>query len=151
PRPYYVSDATTADFVACLRRMRAAGSAAADVARRIGQAAAGGRVILYTHEFYCSPLSYHQLPADLADELGRMSLTVMKGDLNYRRLVGDLHWPATTPFADTTSYFPSPVVALRTLKSDVIVGLDPATVSHLDSCDPAWRTNGSHGLVQARL
>ena len=51
----------------------------------------------------------------------------MKGDLNYRRLVGDRLWPPTTPFADVTAYFPGPVAALRTLKSDVIVGLDART------------------------
>jgi hypothetical protein len=151
PRPYYVSDATTADFIACLRRMQAARGAAAGVADRIRQAVTDRRITLATHEFYCSPLSFHQLPVDLADELRGMSLTLLKGDLNYRRLVGDLHWPPTTPFADAASYFPSPVVALRTLKSNVIVGLDQATVSHLDSADPAWRTNGAHGLVQAWL
>jgi hypothetical protein len=74
----------------------------------------------------------------------------MKGDLNYRRLVGDRHWSATSDFAELTGYFPSPVVALRTLKSDVIVGLDPATVIELDSTGTAWRTSGSYGLIQAR-
>ncbi len=68
--------------------------------------------------------------------------------LNYRRLVGDCTWPPTTPFAQTAALFPAPVVTLRALKSDVVVGLDAATVSRLDASATAWRTNGMHALVQ---
>ncbi|MEU4345234.1 ARMT1-like domain-containing protein [Nocardia sp. NPDC023852] len=73
----------------------------------------------------------------------------MKGDLNCRRLVGDNHWPPTTEFDELVAYFPSPVTALRTLKSDVIVGLTPAHVEQLDSTRPAWRTNGEYTVIQS--
>jgi Damage-control phosphatase ARMT1-like domain len=73
---------------------------------------------------------------------------VFKGDLNYRRLVGDLHWPPTVPFGETVAHFPAPVVALRTLKSDVAVGLDPDAVSRLDAEAPDWRVSGRYGLIQ---
>jgi hypothetical protein len=143
PYPYYVSDATTPDVVACLRRMAATREAPADVAGRIRHALVAGRIELYTHWFYCSPLTFHQLPSDLADELSRTSITLLKGDLNYRRLVGDLNWPPTTPFADAAGYFPTPVVALRTLKSDVVVGMNDAVIANLDAC-----RNGSYPLHQ---
>jgi hypothetical protein len=55
------------------------------------------------------------------------------GNLNYRCLVGDRDWPPTTQFTDVTTYFPGPHTVLRTLKSDVITGLDPATVADLDA------------------
>jgi hypothetical protein len=151
PHPYYVSDATTPDVVACLRRMATIHGASADIAGRLRDARSDGRLELYTHWFYSSPLPFHDLPDDLAGEFGRASLTLLKGDLNYRRLVGDLHWLPTTPFADVASYFPSPVVTLRTLKSDVVVGLDAPLVAVLDTTDSAWRTRGTHGLVQAEL
>ncbi|HYS35263.1 MAG TPA: ARMT1-like domain-containing protein, partial [Pseudonocardiaceae bacterium] len=110
-----------------------------------------GRVTVYTHWFYCAPWSFHHMSPDLAREFESVSLNVLKGDLNYRRLVGDCDWPATTPFAQTSAYFPGPVAALRTLKSDVVVGLDTATLSTLDASGESWRTSGTHGLVQARL
>ena len=91
------------------------------------------------------------MPADLAAEFEQASLTILKGDLNYRRLVGDRDWPPTTPFTDVASYFPGTVAALRTLKSDVITGLDPATVAELDATGQPWRTDGSHGLIQIEL
>ena len=147
PHPYFVSDATVADVLACVEHLEKVG----DAGPRLRQAIADGRVRLYTHWFYTAPFDFHHLPPDLAEELAAGSLTVVKGDLNYRRLVSDRHWPPTTPFADTTRYFPSPVVALRTLKSDVVVGLHGSTVSTLDASTPSWRVDGRHGLVQARL
>jgi hypothetical protein len=91
------------------------------------------------------------MPADLAEEFRTSSLTLLKGDLNYRRLVGDRAWPQTTPFTEVTAYFPSRVAALRTLKSDVVTGIDPATLARLDASGRDWRTDGTHGLIQARL
>lgn len=82
--------------------------------------------------------------------MGAGALTILKGDLNYRRLVGDRLWDPTTPFADRTAYFPRPVAALRTLKSDVVVGLEPQTLRALDASGGAWRTSGTHALIQAR-
>ena len=73
---------------------------------------------------------------------------IVKGDLNYRRLVGDCHWPATTPFADLAGYFPTAVGALRTLKSDVAAGLDAGVLERLDASGDPWRTSGAYGLVQ---
>lgn len=150
PRPYYVSDATMADAVACLRRLAAAGGEAGKIACRLRDAIAADRLTFFTHEFYCAPWSFHHMPADLAEMFAGSSMTVMKGDLNYRRLTGDRAWPPSTPFAEVTAYFPGPVTALRTLKSDVVTGVDPATVSALDASAPGWRTRGTHGLIQVR-
>jgi hypothetical protein len=148
PWPYYVSDATTTDVLACLRRLTVAGGAAEAVAAAIRAAMASGQVTICTHEFYCAPLPYRTMPADLAGEYRRGSLTIFKGDLNYRRLVGDLAWPPEIPFAEVTSYFPGPVAALRVLKSDVVTGLTGATVRSLDSAGTPWRTDGSRSLIQ---
>lgn len=148
PHPYYVSDATTTDVAACLRRLAEAGGSAAETADRLHAALAAGQLTVGTHEYYCAPWSFHRMPADLGAQLGKASLVMLKGDLNYRRLVGDRSWPPDTPFGDVTSYFPSPVAALRTLKSDVVTGLDRAGVEDLDATGEAWRTDGNHGLIQ---
>lgn len=148
PHPYYVSDATTADLVACLRRLSETGGTAAQVARRLRGYLRTGRLRPYTHGFYCAPWCYRHLPADLAADLKGATLTVLKGDLNYRRLVGDRAWPPTTAFAPITAYFPSPVAALRTLKSDVLTGISPTTLAALDATGRSWRTDGDHGLLQ---
>ena len=127
PFPWYVSDATPSDVDALRRRVPA------DVAVR-------------THEVWCSPVTFADLPSGLLDA---HQLVVVKGDLNYRRLVGDLAWDPTTPVRDAAPDLGVPLVALRTCKSEVVVGLDPPTVTRLDAAEPGWRISGRHGMVQA--
>ncbi|MFF3128120.1 damage-control phosphatase ARMT1 family protein [Streptomyces sp. NPDC057908] len=148
PYPYYVSDATATDTLACLHRLTTAPGYASEIGKRLQQALTTGRLTLRAHPFSCAPFPYADMAADLHEDFATATLTIMKGDLNYRRLVGDQHWSATTPFTDVTSYFPGPVAALRTLKSDVIVGLAPQTVHELEVSGPQWRTSGTHALVQ---
>ncbi|WP_432251347.1 damage-control phosphatase ARMT1 family protein [Streptomyces sp. HNM1019] len=150
PYPYYVSDATTEDVVDCLRRLVRAEGAASAAGGRLWAAMGDGRLTVRAHDFFRAPLPYQEMPGDLRSEFAGATLTVMKGDLNYRRLVGDRLWPPTTSFAERTGYFPGPVAALRTLKSDVIVGLDERTVAALDAREDHWRTSGAHALIQVR-
>jgi hypothetical protein len=151
PYPYYVSDATTADVVDALRRLVKAPGEAPSYGRRLWDAMADGRLTVRAHPFSCAPLPYAEMPDDLREELAAATLTVVKGDLNYRRLVGDRRWPPTTPFADVTGHFPGPVAALRTLKSDVITGLDAETEATLVAAEgQRWRTGGTHALIQVR-
>lgn len=150
PSPYYVSDAMMADVVACLRRMSAAGGRAGEIGGRLREAMGSGRLLVRAHAFACAPLPYEEMPGDLREDFASASLTIMKGDLNYRRLVGDRYWPPTTPFAVATEYFPGPVAALRTLKSEVVVGLEAGTVTALEASGKPWRVSGTHGLIQAR-
>lgn len=149
PYPYYVSDATTADVVDALRRLVRAPGEAAAYGRRLWSAMADGRLTVRAHPFSCAPLPYADMPDDLREELVAATMTVVKGDLNYRRLVGDRLWAPTTPFADVTAHFPGPVAALRTLKSDVITGLTARTEAALVTAEgQRWRTSGTHALIQ---
>ena len=149
PLPFFVSDATTADVAACLDRLGRT-PATAGPADRIRAAAERDRFSLHTHEFYCAPLPYQAMPADLAGQFAAASLSIMKGDLNYRRLTGDRAWPPDTPFSDVTGYFPGRLATLRTLKSDVLTGISPQVIARLGGPDGSWRADGSHGLIQVR-
>jgi Damage-control phosphatase ARMT1-like domain len=150
PAPYYLSDATARDVGACLARLRAMPGGLGAAGRRLFERAAAGDLRVLTHPFWCAPLSLHELPADLRAQLAGRSLLV-KGDLNYRRLVGDLWWDPATPFADAVAHLGLPVAALRAAKSDVIVGVPRETVERLDAAEPDWRLNGRHSLIQAAL
>lgn len=149
PHPYFVSDATMADVLAALRRLRRAGGEAAACGERLRDALRTGALIVRAHPFSCAPLPYSAMPEDLEADFGAASLTVLKGDLNYRRLVGDRWWDPAAPFAEAVGGFPSPVVALRTVKSDTVAGLDPMVAAELDAEGIGWRTSGRHAVVQA--
>ncbi|MFE5051744.1 damage-control phosphatase ARMT1 family protein [Streptomyces sp. NPDC056637] len=151
PHPYYVSDATPMDVIDALDHLKQAPGEAGNAGERLWHATSTGHLQLRTHPFSCAPLPYAAMPDDLKKSFGTATLTILKGDLNYRRLVGDQLRPPTTPFTTLTSYFPSPVAALRTLKSDVIVGLDEKTQRIVDASEgPDWRTKGTHAVIQVR-
>jgi hypothetical protein len=150
-QPFYVSDAMKKDLADGTDALIEAGGPAGRLGRRVDGAVAAEEIVLKTHAFFCSPLFYDQIPLDLHTGLSEMNLVVVKGDANYRRLVGDRHWPPTTPFAETTAHFPAPVVALRTFKSELVVGLADGQAEREAAADSDWLVNGRRGVIQASL
>lgn len=116
--------------------------------KRLVEAMAAGRLQLVDHLFWNSPLADWEMPADLREGLSGADLVISKGDMNFRRLVGDLRWEETTPFDRITAYFPTRLAALRVTKSEVEVGLQPGQTALLDQREPGWRSNGRWGMIQ---
>jgi hypothetical protein len=54
-------------------------------------------------------------------------------------------------FTEVTNHFPTSVVALRTFKSELIVGLAPGQAAAVAAIDPAWLVNGQRGVIQAHI
>jgi hypothetical protein len=75
-------------------------------------------------------------------------MVIFKGDANYRRVIGDALWPSEATIAEATSYFPAPLLLLRTMKSDAVVGLPTGLAQRLDAADRDWRINARRGLIQ---
>ncbi len=147
--PTFVSDATILNVeqtIAFLSHTEHAATAA--WGNRLADHLANGRLQLQAHPFWTSPLAMWEMPTDLRADLSSPSLIISKGDANYRRMVGDLHWPPTTPFAGIMTYVPAPWLALRTLKSEVVVGLQAEKVMQLRQDDPDWLINGRYGVIQ---
>lgn len=151
PQPFFVSDAMIQDLANGTDALIEAGGPAGQLGRRIDAHVSAGDLRLQTHAFYCSPLFYEEMPANLRAALGTLDLVIIKGDANYRRLVGDAHWPPTTSFIEAAAHFPAPLVALRTFKSELIVGLAPGQAEQTAAEDPHWLVNGVRGVIQANL
>jgi len=141
--PFFVSDAMVVDA----RRLVGA-IAAEPLGRRLQEHLAAGRLALTDHPFWTTHLGYHQMPADLAADLGGAGLVILKGDVNYRRLLDDRHWPHTARLAEAAAYFPAPFLAVRAIKSEVLVDLAPGQAEALAARDPDWLINGRWGIVQ---
>ena len=147
--PTFVSDALIKDAEATIRFLaNDKDENTRMVGKRLGEMLGNGRLRLQTHFFWTSPLPMWDLPTALSAELGRAHLVISKGDANYRRLLADRHWPATTPFPDILSYFPAPILALRTPKSEIICGLGEGQAEETAVQDPNWLTNGTRGVIQ---
>ena len=151
PCPFFVSDAMVEDVWEGLTALEAAGGPARELAQRLRAQLDRNDLRLVSHWHYGTSLFFFQLPEDLLTMMTGADLVVVKGDANYRRLLGDAHWPPTTPFEQATRYFPTRLVALRTLKAEIVVGLKPGEVERLCTEDPSWLVNGKRGVVQARL
>ena len=151
PHPFFVSDAMVEDVWEGLTALEAAGGPARELSERLRAQLSRNDLRLVSHWHYGTSLYFFQLPEDLRAMLAGADLVVVKGDANYRRLLGDAHWPPTASFAQATRYFPARLVALRTLKAEIIVGLRPGEAERLRAEDPSWLVNGRRGVVQARL
>lgn len=149
-QPFFVSDAMPRDVEAGLDALARGGERARTLAERLREHLRA-QLQLRSHWFYTTCLFYFQLPHDLRAELAAVDFVILKGDANYRRLLGDAHWPPTTPLDRATAYFPAPFVALRTLKAELIVGLHTGEAESLSEQDPQWLVNGRRGVIQARF
>jgi hypothetical protein len=142
-RPFFVSDAMIQDVEALLSLLP--GTA---LGRRLGEHRAAGRLALRDDPFWTRCLMFRHMPPPLAADLAQADLVILKGDVNYRRLLDDRHWPHTARLEEIAAYFPAPFLALRTLKGEIMVGLEPGQAEELSARDPDWLIDGKRGIIQ---
>jgi len=148
-QPFFVSDAMPEDAQQTVALLRCAPSAAMQaLGLRLAEAHTAQRLLLDTDPFWTTWQMFRQMPPPLQVKLAQADLVFIKGDVNYRRLLDDLHWPPTTRMEDVTAYFPAPFVTLRTLKGEIMMGLQPGQAEALQAEDPTWLINGKRGVIQ---
>jgi hypothetical protein len=166
PLPWFVSDVLPEDFAGTIemcaapaeRGLGAPGGAGVEAVAWLGrrwQGHVGAGRWRYTDDpFWCTPQPFWwmaaaapALHAQLAQPPG--GLLVFKGDLNYRKLAHDCQWPWAASFPAALGPFrPAPLVALRTLKADVVAGLQEGQGEALGRVDPEWQVSGKYGVIQ---
>ncbi|KAH8403041.1 hypothetical protein KR222_003610, partial [Zaprionus bogoriensis] len=81
--------------------------------------------------------------------ISEAQLAIFKGDLNYRKLLGDYIWDPTEDFITCLRGFrPTNICAMRNVKCEVICGLPEGTADHLLRVDPTWMISGTYGVIQ---
>jgi hypothetical protein len=147
--PFYVSDAQGKDVGAAMTALKENGdpplSAAGDA---LFSSVERGTLVVCEHFFWNGPSHFPELPRGVLLDLRRSDLIILKGDVNYRRLLSDRKWASGTPMEEVASYFPAPFAVLRTMKSDIVVDLQPERVAALEREDPQWRVNGERGMIR---
>ncbi|SNX86661.1 uncharacterized protein MEPE_05370 [Melanopsichium pennsylvanicum] len=106
------------------------------------------------NNFWTEPVGYANMAIyapDLHKELSEKSdLVIFKGDLNYRKLTSDAMWKSTTSFREALGPLAGTVeiLALRTNKADVCVGLNQGQEEEVKAKDEKWRVDGKWAVVQ---
>ena len=109
-----------------------------------------GQFVCKEDNFWVQPLAMWDMPSKLHAEFAtHCDLAFVKGDANYRRLLGDRQWQLTDTFEDVVGYyFPCPVCALRTFKAEIGCGLEREQIDKARKLDSNWMVNGRFGVVQ---
>lgn len=149
--PIFVSDVIKDDLYATIdQMMKCPSERVSSTALRVGNYLQEGRLQIADDLFWNSPLAMWEMPDGLYEHLAISDLVLFKGDMNYRRLLGDRHWNFDTQFEEVMRYFPTPVGALRALKAEVACGLERDQIEDVAREDPEWMVNGRWGLIQFR-
>ncbi|CAN0276347.1 unnamed protein product, partial [Ectocarpus fasciculatus] len=122
--PTFVSDAMAKDMMAMIDLLADLDSSEYPSAKAVGERwkklIADGKWELREDFFWAQPRPLWEMPARIRKDFRDESAMVfVKGDANYRRLIGDRRWPTDTPFSDVAGYFPTRLCALRTLKAEL--------------------------------
>lgn len=107
------------------------------------------------HPFWCTGYTFWSINNEAPDlflHLADSDLVIFKGDLNHRKLTYDCQTPSDLPFHMAIGPLANdegapPVVSLRTVKSDVVVGVDNDVAEKLDKEEPGWRISGKYAVV----
>ena len=151
--PWFVSDTTPFDFTWTLEKLAGSNEPAlAEVGGRWLRHVEEARWTVHSDQFWTLPHTFNEMPQadpDLYSALAQADLIIFKGDLNYRKLVGDLNWETSVSFPTALKDFrPSNVLAVRTAKADVMVGLEEGQAEAVSARDETWMITGQWGVIQ---
>ncbi|KAG1693527.1 hypothetical protein DVH05_023292 [Phytophthora capsici] len=152
--PIYVSDVMPADVDEHIVEMQCETRSpeARALGKRLASYISKGQIVVRPDRYWNEYTFYWKMPMEMQKRLAQeATLVILKGDLNYRRLLSDRLWPPSTPVEEVVPYFPTAFVAFRILKSTPVMGIPTSVVAKLEKEDPTWRLNGEHGTIQSVL
>lgn len=154
--PWYVSDTTVSDFHWLLKNLHDSQEASLSaLGKQWTNNVNSGKWIIEEEIFWTLPYDYSEMEAvdnALYKKLSNSHVIIFKGDLNYRKLTGDLQWEVTTPFRDSLrGFLPATLFTLRTIKADVVAGLKPGVKEEVEKQHSDWMFSGDFALIQCCL
>ncbi|KAM8717912.1 hypothetical protein ACLKA7_004590 [Drosophila subpalustris] len=152
--PWYISDAMQSDVEWTIQYlMDHKDDTISGVGWKFKRLMAENRIVISPKSyFWTGPQSYFVMvdsSLSLYKLLSQAEVAIFKGDLNYRKLLGDYIWDSTEDFITCLRGFrPTNICAMRTVKCEVICGLPEGTADHLLRVDPTWMISGNYGVIQ---
>lgn len=164
--PWFVSDVMPHDMDVLLSAMAdtslfpaAKRQSVRTLTERLSAAYKNGLMSIVEDPFWTTGFDFQQMPVvapELHKNLRESTLVIFKGDLNYRKLVRDAKWPHTTSFKQAIGPLSGrkdeegiKILALRTNKADVCVGLNKQTLERVEVEAPnkAWVRSGRYAVI----
>lgn len=153
--PWFISDVIPSDFRYTLSELKNHDDAVLrEAGTRWENYLTSGEFLLIepSDHFFTSPFEYYKMEKiapTLYRSIAEAHLAIFKGDLNYRKLLGDINWDTTADFRMSLSGFePTNLCALRTIKADLVSGLRPGLSEELYEQESDWMTTGKFGVIQ---
>lgn len=154
--PWFISDVLPTDFKFTISELKNhKNSLLSDAGTRFENYLSTGEFVLIEppDQFFTSPFEYYKMEKispELYRTLAEAELLIFKGDLNYRKLLGDINWDSSTDFRTSLSGFePTNLCSLRTVKADLISGLAPGLAEELlEREGKKWMATGKYGVIQ---
>lgn len=152
--PWFISDVMARDFHWTIERLaNSPVTTVSEFGRRVRTYVESQQIELRPAElFWTSPYGYDAMDRyapDLYADLSQSHLLIFKGDLNYRKLLGDLNWRSDTEFVEVLQSFrPTNLCTLRTIKADLICGVSTEVCANISDRNPKWMETGEYGVIQ---
>ena len=149
--PWYVSDTTEQDFHYTVDYLckQSDWPQVAKFGQMIEELVQAGRWTIVKHGYWTYPNDFSEMnkySPDLYRDLAESDLLLFKGDLNYRKLVGDIDWPHTTRFEQALRGFtPTNILSLRTIKFNPVVHLESEEM--VEKLPKNWYYSGEYALI----
>lgn len=161
PCPFFVSDATIDDFSKLVSALTKNGKNT-----ELLDFISKKKIEAWTNDFWVEPYYFDKMSGDLKNHFDKSDFVIIKGDLNYRRLVGDFNTHCANKKKSSIKKVETlkkrclfknklkkniPLVAPRVLKSDVFVGIDTVFEAIGRNSDSQFKTDGKWGVIQTTL
>lgn len=150
--PWFVSDALKYDFEWTIDYLIQCSQSPSlqSLGKKWKQYLSSGTWSIVEDSFWTLPYDFSSMSnvsPNLYSQLAQADLLIFKGDLNYRKLVGDLAWENTTPFeAALRGFHPTNLCTLRSIKAEVCVGFKDK--SQWASLPDNWMRSSDYAVIQ---
>lgn len=151
--PWFISDVMKHDFFWMLDQLKnSSNENLKKIGHRWADHISNKKWTIHISDFWTLPFDYTHMPKvdpDLYKQLAQAKAVFFKGDLNYRKLFGELNWDPTTPVDQGLQNFnPTNLCIMRTIKADIVCGIRKGIAEELSAKDEKWMEKGEYGLIQ---
>lgn len=145
----FVSDVIKADIDTSLKILEEIGEEALIISKEIKYYILTNQIAIESQSFYNDdPRSFYYMPKELYYHFKSMDCLIFKGDANYRKLLDDKDFEYDTSFQNIVDYFPTSIVAFRTMKSNAASGINIEIQNKMKKVNEKWNVDGTSGLIQ---